>query len=131
MVGAHASVAGTGVLIGLRLARLDIHLIIGLPDLRQSARSTSEPLCTQARGLGHVQARRVLVVGPAPHAQSVVENRYSAFKASHDVSKSHTMSTLALWWIDVHPARRSLRRYHGADNSTGQGDPVALHEQCP
>jgi hypothetical protein len=36
-------------------------------------------------------------------AQSVVENRYSAFKASHDVSKSHTMSRLALWWIDVHP----------------------------
>jgi hypothetical protein len=36
-------------------------------------------------------------------AQSVVENRYSAFKASPDVSKSHTMSRLALWWIDVHP----------------------------
>jgi hypothetical protein len=57
-------------------------------------------------------------------AQSVVENRYSAFKASHDVSKtadlivgaeaqalttwpsptkSHTMSRLALWWIDIHP----------------------------
>jgi hypothetical protein len=36
-------------------------------------------------------------------AQSVVENRYSAFKASYDVSKSHTMSRLALWWIDVHP----------------------------
>jgi hypothetical protein len=36
-------------------------------------------------------------------AQSVVKNRYSAFKASHDVSKSHTMSRLALWWIDVHP----------------------------
>jgi hypothetical protein len=36
-------------------------------------------------------------------AKSVVENRYSAFKASHDVSKSHTMSRLALWWIDVHP----------------------------
>jgi hypothetical protein len=36
-------------------------------------------------------------------AQSVVENRYSTFKASHDVSKSHTMSRLALWWIDVHP----------------------------
>jgi hypothetical protein len=36
-------------------------------------------------------------------AHSVVENRYSAFKASHDVSKSHTMSRLALWWIDVHP----------------------------
>jgi hypothetical protein len=36
-------------------------------------------------------------------AQSVVENRYSAFKASHDVSTSHTMSRLALWWIDVHP----------------------------
>jgi hypothetical protein len=36
-------------------------------------------------------------------AQSVVDNRYSAFKASHDVSKSHTMSRLALWWIDVHP----------------------------
>jgi hypothetical protein len=36
-------------------------------------------------------------------AQSVVTNRYSAFKASHDVSKSHTMSRLALWWIDVHP----------------------------
>ena len=35
--------------------------------------------------------------------QSVVDNRYSAFKASHDVSKSHTMSRLALWWIDVHP----------------------------
>src|SRR5215213_10068608 len=35
-------------------------------------------------------------------AQSVVENRYSAFKASHDVSKSHTMSRLALRWIDVH-----------------------------
>jgi hypothetical protein len=36
-------------------------------------------------------------------AQSVVENRYSAFKAAHDVSKSHTMSRLALWWIKVHP----------------------------
>jgi hypothetical protein len=36
-------------------------------------------------------------------AQSVVDNRYSAFTASHDVSKSHTMSRLALWWIDVHP----------------------------
>ena len=36
-------------------------------------------------------------------AQLVVENRYSAFKASHDVSKSHTMSRLALWWIDGHP----------------------------
>jgi hypothetical protein len=36
-------------------------------------------------------------------AQSVVGNRYSAFKASHDVSKSHTMSRLALWWIRVHP----------------------------
>ena len=35
-------------------------------------------------------------------AKSVVENRYSAFKASHDVSKSHTMSRLALWWNDVH-----------------------------
>ena len=34
-------------------------------------------------------------------AQSMVENRYSAFKASHDVSKAHTMSTLALWWIQV------------------------------
>jgi len=41
-------------------------------------------------------------------ARSVVENRYSAFKASHDVSKSHTMSRRALWWIDVHPpAKRS------------------------
>jgi hypothetical protein len=36
-------------------------------------------------------------------AQSMVENRYSSFKASHDVSKAHTMSTLALWWIQVHP----------------------------
>jgi hypothetical protein len=36
-------------------------------------------------------------------AHSVVKNRYSALKASHDVSKSHTMSRLALWWIDVHP----------------------------
>jgi hypothetical protein len=36
-------------------------------------------------------------------AHSVVQNRYSAFKASHDVSKSHTMSRLALWWIDLHP----------------------------
>ena len=35
-------------------------------------------------------------------AHSVVKNRDSAFKASHDVSKSHTMSRLALWWIDVH-----------------------------
>jgi hypothetical protein len=33
-------------------------------------------------------------------AQSVVENRYSAFKASHDVSES---PGLPLWWIDVHP----------------------------
>ena len=33
----------------------------------------------------------------------MAENRYSAFKASHDVSKSHTISRLALWWIDVHP----------------------------
>jgi hypothetical protein len=36
-------------------------------------------------------------------AHSVVKNRDSTFKASHDVSKSHTMSRLALWWIDVHP----------------------------
>ena len=44
------------------------------------------------------------MVGPQHRmARSVVENRYSAFKASHDVSKSHTMSRLALWWIDVHP----------------------------
>jgi hypothetical protein len=33
----------------------------------------------------------------------VVHNRYSAIKASHDVSKSHTVSRLACWWIDVHP----------------------------
>jgi hypothetical protein len=33
----------------------------------------------------------------------VVRNRYSAIKASHDVSKSHTVSRLACWWIDVHP----------------------------
>jgi len=32
-------------------------------------------------------------------AQSVIENRYSACNASHDVSKSHTMSRLALWWM--------------------------------
>jgi hypothetical protein len=47
-------------------------------------------------------------------AQSVVENRYSAFKASHDVSKSHTMSRLALWRIEVHlrpgDHRRGRRR---------------------
>jgi hypothetical protein len=36
-------------------------------------------------------------------ARSVVKDRYSAFKASHDVSKLHTVSRLALWWIDVHP----------------------------
>ena len=42
------------------------------------------------------------MVGPQHRmARSVVENRYSAFKASHDVSKSHTMSRLALWWIDA------------------------------
>jgi hypothetical protein len=33
----------------------------------------------------------------------VVHNRYSAIKASHDVSKSHTVSRLACWWIDVRP----------------------------
>jgi hypothetical protein len=36
-------------------------------------------------------------------AEMVVCNRYSAIKASHDVSKSHTVSRLACWWIDVHP----------------------------
>jgi hypothetical protein len=36
-------------------------------------------------------------------AGMVVRNRYSAIKASHDVSKSHTVSRLACWWIDVHP----------------------------
>jgi hypothetical protein len=35
--------------------------------------------------------------------EMVVRNRYTAIKASHDVSKSHTMSRLACWWIDVHP----------------------------
>jgi hypothetical protein len=33
----------------------------------------------------------------------VVRNRYSALKAAHDVSKSHTVSRFAWWWIDVHP----------------------------
>jgi hypothetical protein len=36
-------------------------------------------------------------------AEMLVHNRYSAIKASHDVSKSHTVSRLACWWIDVHP----------------------------
>ena len=36
-------------------------------------------------------------------AEMVVNNRYGAIKASHDVSKSHTVSRLACWWIDVHP----------------------------
>jgi hypothetical protein len=53
--------------------------------------------------MGHELIGRVLVVRQHRMAQTVVENRYSAFKASHDVSKSHTMSRLALWWIDVHP----------------------------
>jgi hypothetical protein len=30
-------------------------------------------------------------------AEMVVHNRYSAIKASHDVSKSHTVSRLACW----------------------------------
>jgi hypothetical protein len=41
--------------------------------------------------------------GQREMAEMVVRNRYSAIKASHDVSKSHTMSHLACWWIDVHP----------------------------
>jgi hypothetical protein len=41
--------------------------------------------------------------GQREMAAMVVANRYSAIKASHDVSKSHTMSRLACWWIDVHP----------------------------
>jgi hypothetical protein len=36
-------------------------------------------------------------------ADMVVRHRYSAIKASHDVSKSHTVSRLACWWIDAHP----------------------------
>jgi hypothetical protein len=36
-------------------------------------------------------------------AQSVVENRHSAFKASHDVSKSPRCQCWRFWWIDVHP----------------------------
>jgi hypothetical protein len=41
--------------------------------------------------------------GQREMAEMVVQNRYSAIKASHDVSKSHTVSRLACWWIDVHP----------------------------
>jgi hypothetical protein len=43
------------------------------------------------------------VVGEREIGEIVVRNRYSAVKASHDVSKSHTVSRLACWWIDVHP----------------------------
>jgi hypothetical protein len=42
------------------------------------------------------------VVGPAPQGAIVVENRYSAFIALHDVSKSQTVTRLAPWWTDVH-----------------------------
>jgi Transposase, Mutator family len=41
-------------------------------------------------------------------AEMMVRNRYSAIRASHDVSKSHTVSKFAWWWIDVHPPDRSL-----------------------
>jgi hypothetical protein len=41
--------------------------------------------------------------GQRESTEMVVRNRYSTIKASHDVSKSHTVSRLACWWIDVHP----------------------------
>jgi hypothetical protein len=41
--------------------------------------------------------------GQHPMAQSGVENRYGAFKASHDGFEVPHVSRLALWWIDVHP----------------------------
>ena len=33
---------------------------------------------------------------------SVRDNMYTAVKAAHDVSKSHTASVAASWWLDVH-----------------------------
>jgi hypothetical protein len=55
--------------------------------------------------VGWVTSKLGVFWWPGQHrmVQSMVDNLYSAFKASHDVSKSHTMSRLALWWIDVHP----------------------------
>jgi hypothetical protein len=41
-------------------------------------------------------------------ADMVAHNRYSAIKASHDVSKSHMVSRLGCWWIDVHPLGESF-----------------------
>jgi hypothetical protein len=35
--------------------------------------------------------------------ESVVENRYTAVKSSHDTGKSRTASRIAAWWIDTHP----------------------------
>jgi len=46
--------------------------------------------------------------GQREMAEMVVRNRYSAIKASQDVSKSHTMSRLACWWIDVHPPGKAF-----------------------
>lgn len=35
--------------------------------------------------------------------QSVVEHRYTAVQACHDVGKSFTAAEIAAWWLDVHP----------------------------
>jgi hypothetical protein len=62
------------------------------------------------------------VVGPAPQGAIVVENRYSAFIALHDVSKSQTVTRLAPWWTDVHSPGEAFRDDHCADGSQGRGD---------
>lgn len=40
--------------------------------------------------------------------RSVVANRYTAVHAAHDVSKSHTASRIACWWIDQHPPHEAF-----------------------
>jgi hypothetical protein len=61
-------------------------------------------------------------------AEMVVHNRYSAIKGSHDVSKSHTVSRLACWWIDVHPPGEAFV-VTTALTTACRSDPLALHRQ--
>jgi hypothetical protein len=35
-------------------------------------------------------------------ADSIVQNRYTAVKSSHDTGKSHGASRIVSWWLDTH-----------------------------
>jgi hypothetical protein len=52
--------------------------------------------------------------------RAVVQHRHVAVPAAHDVSKSHTVSRLAAWWIEGHPPGEAFVVIVGAYRESGR-----------